>query len=29
MVSIYINFLSTGANNSRCNNGEAEIPVDH
>jgi hypothetical protein len=29
MVSIYIDFLSTGANDSRCNNGEAEILVDH
>jgi hypothetical protein len=28
-VSIYIDFLSAGANDSRCNNGEAEIPVDH
>ena len=29
MVSIYIDFLSTGANDSRFNNAEAEIPVDH
>jgi hypothetical protein len=29
MVSIFINFLFTGANDSRFNNGEAEIPVDH
>jgi hypothetical protein len=29
MVSIYIDFLSTGANDSRCNNGEVEILVDH
>ncbi len=28
-VSIYIDFLSTGANGSRFNNGEAEILVDH
>jgi hypothetical protein len=26
---IYIDFLSTGANDSRFNTGEAEIPVDH
>jgi hypothetical protein len=29
MVMIYINFLPTGANDSRFNNGEAEILVDH
>jgi hypothetical protein len=29
MVSIFINFLFTGENDSRFNNGEAEIPVDH
>jgi hypothetical protein len=29
MVTIYINFLSTGANDFRFNNGEAEILVDH
>jgi hypothetical protein len=28
-IYIYIDFLSTGANDSRFNTGEAEIPVDH
>ena len=28
-VSIHVDFLSTGANGSRFNNGEAEILVDH
>jgi hypothetical protein len=28
MVSIY-RFLVHRGNDSRCNNGEAEIPVDH
>jgi hypothetical protein len=28
-LHININFLFTGANESRFNNGEAEIPVDH
>jgi hypothetical protein len=29
MVSMYIDAISTGAEDSRFNNGEAQIPIDH